>query len=118
MSGTDGTPGTNVTPSASGTLGANVNPDTSVASDAGALTLTRFAALIANVSRDPVRPETITPAARLAEDLALDSISLVALLALAEEAFGIAFSGHSKQVAGIQTVGDAVELIDSLTAIV
>jgi len=85
-------------------------------SDVSASTLARFATLIANVSRNPVQPETITTAASLAEDLALDSISLVALLALAEEAFGVAFSGHSQRVAGIQTVGDAVELIDSLTA--
>ena len=92
--------------------------DTSIMADTGALTLSRFATLIANVSRDPVRPETITPAARLAEDLALDSISLVALLALAEETFGVAFAGHAQQVAGIQTVGDAVDLIDSLTATV
>jgi acyl carrier protein len=93
--------------------------DTSIImADTGALTLPRFAELIASVSRDPVRPETITPAARLAEDLALDSISLVALLALAEEAFGVAFSGHEQEVAGIQTVGDAVGLIHSLTATV
>ena len=85
-------------------------------SDASASTLARFAVLIANVAPNPVQPEAITPGASLAEDLALDSISLVALLALAEEAFGVAFSGHSQQVAGIQTVGDAIVLIDSLTA--
>jgi acyl carrier protein len=85
-------------------------------SDDSASTLARFAALIANVSSDPVQPEAITPGARLTEDLALDSISLVALLALAEEAFGVAFSGHPQQVADIQTVGDAVRLIDSLSA--
>jgi acyl carrier protein len=85
-------------------------------SDDGASTLGRLAALIANVSSIPLQPETITPEASLTADLALDSISLVALLALAEEAFGVAFSGHSQQVAGIQTVGDAVRLIDSLGA--
>jgi len=85
-------------------------------SDDSASTLARFAALIANIAPAPVQPGMITPGASLTEDLALDSISLVALLALAEEAFGVAFSGHSQQVAGIQTVGDAVDLIDSLTA--
>jgi acyl carrier protein len=85
-------------------------------SDDSASTLTRFAGLIANVAPKPVQPEAITPRASLTEDLALDSISLVALLALAEEAFGVAFAEHSQQVAGIQTVGDAIDLIDSLVA--
>jgi acyl carrier protein len=84
--------------------------------DDKASTLARFAALIAGVAPTPVQPETITPGVSLAEELALDSLSLVALLALAEEAFGVSFSEHSQQVAGIQTVRDAVELIDSLTA--
>jgi acyl carrier protein len=85
-------------------------------SDDSASTLVRFATLIVNVSSTPVQPEAITPGVSLTEDLALDSISLVALLALAEEAFGVAFAGHSQQVAGIQTVGDAIRLIDSLAA--
>lgn len=81
-----------------------------------AATLARLAALIAHVAPNPVQPEAITPQASLTEDLALDSISLVALLALVEEAFGVSFSEHSNQVAGIQTVGNAIELIESLSA--
>ncbi len=78
--------------------------------------LARFAVLIGNVSPVPVQPESITAESSLTEDLALDSISLVALMALAEETFGVAFSEHSDEVAAIQTVGDAVKLIESLTA--
>lgn len=79
-------------------------------------TLARFATLVREVAPMPVDIDAVTLESHLADDFSLDSITLVALVALTEELFGIALSNHPEDVAAIQTVGDAVRLIDRLTA--
>ena len=73
--------------------------------------MSRLIALIGKVSSVPIDADAIKPETHLSEDLALDSISQVALIALAEESFGISLSEHPDEVARIQTVGDAVNAI-------
>lgn len=76
----------------------------------------RFVALIANVSSVPFDSGQVNLQTRLADDLAMDSISLVALMALAQEAFGLSLMDRPEAVAEIQTVGDALGLIDAMLA--
>jgi acyl carrier protein len=78
-------------------------------------TLAKLVALLEKVSAVPVDAAAIGRDTLLAEDLALDSISLVALMALSEEMFGVDLSDHAESVAEIRSVGDALDLIGSLT---
>lgn len=76
----------------------------------------QFVALIASVSAVPFDEGQVTLQTHLADDLAMDSISLVALMALAQEAFGLSLTDRPEAVADIQTVGDALGLIDAMLA--
>ena len=76
-----------------------------------------FTALVAQIASIPIDPATLTRETRLASDLALDSISLISLMALTEERFGVSFTGHTERIADLRTVGDAVDLVDSLVAV-
>ena len=78
--------------------------------------LSRFVSLITLVAPVPVESERIASGTHLVDDLGLDSIMQVALMALAEEHFGIALSDHPTELMAIQTVGDAVGLIDRIGA--
>jgi len=76
--------------------------------------LAQFVSLLEKVAAVPVDPAAIRRETLLAEDLALDSISLVALMALSEERFGVDLSSHADAIAQIRCVGDALDLIGSL----
>ena len=72
-----------------------------------------FVHLIGQVISIEIDPESIGEHTDIAADLMIDSISLVSLVALSEERFGIDLSGHVESVADIKTVGDALALIAS-----
>jgi acyl carrier protein len=75
-----------------------------------------FSALICQVVAIDIAPESIAEGTSLADDLMMDSITTVSLLALCQEHFGVNLDGHAHQVANMRTVGDAFILIRSLTA--
>lgn len=75
-----------------------------------------FAALIVQIAPIDVEVSMLTPETTLAGDLMLDSISLVSLMALSEERFGISLAEHAESVAELRTVGDALDLMGRLTA--
>lgn len=81
-------------------------------SDPSSLVFQQFVALIPQIAAIDIEPGSIRPDTTLAGDLALDSISLISLMALTEERFGISFSGHAERVANLRTVGDALALIE------
>lgn len=80
----------------------------------GAQMLTPLAELIERIAPYPVESSSIHAGTVLSDDLGLDSIALVALMALAEEAFGVELSAHAERVVEVRTVGDALALIDEL----
>lgn len=73
-----------------------------------------FLTLVSQIAPIEIAPETLTRDSTLAGDLMLDSISLISLMALSEERFGIAFAEHTETVANMRTIGDAVDLIETL----
>ncbi|OQX10538.1 MAG: phosphopantetheine-binding protein [Desulfobulbaceae bacterium A2] len=70
--------------------------------------------LIVKVKRGRLKPEAVTPAARLREDLQLDSLAQSELLVLTEEKFAISVSPEDAQHA--QTVAQMVATIDAKRA--
>ena len=73
-----------------------------------------FVTLVSQIVSLDLAREAVTRDSTLAGDLNLDSISLISLIALAEERFGVSFVEHTEAVANLRTVGDALALIDSL----
>ena len=67
--------------------------------------------LINQVISIDVDPASINEATSIAADLMIDSISLVSLITLSEEHFGIDLSDSVDAIANIQTVGEALALI-------
>ena len=61
-----------------------------------------------------VDPETITPDARLIEDLGFNSFDFMSLLGEMEETFEITVD--ESEVADIHTVGEVIEYIEKLRA--
>ena len=72
-----------------------------------------FLNLIAQITPVELAADTVSCDSNLASDLMLDSISL---MALTEEHFGISFAEHTEAIAKLATVGDALDLIESLQA--
>lgn len=75
-----------------------------------------FLNLIAQITPVELAADTVSRDSNLASDLMLDSISLISLMALTEEHFGISFAEHTEAIAKLATVGDALDLIESLQA--
>lgn len=73
-----------------------------------------FVTLISQIAPIEIVPDSLTRDTTLAGDLMLDSISLISLMALSEERFGISLAEHTETVANMRTIGDAVDLIDAL----
>ena len=73
-----------------------------------------FVTLVSQIVSMDIARDTVSRDSTLAGDLSLDSISLISLIALAEERFGISFAEHTEAVANMRTVGDALDLIDAL----
>jgi len=75
-----------------------------------------FVHLIEQVISIQVDPASIGEDTTIAADLMIDSISLVSLVALSEERFGVDLSAHADAIADIRTVGDALALIAAAQA--
>lgn len=75
--------------------------------------LHRFTSLINRVIAIQVEPESITADTAITQDLMLDSISLVSLMTLSEEHFGVSLADRADAIANIRTVGDALTLISA-----
>ncbi|MBN3848846.1 hypothetical protein G3N58_18735 [Paraburkholderia sp. Ac-20342] len=73
--------------------------------------------LIPQIVAIDIAPASITRDTTLTGDLMLDSISLLSLMALTEERFNISFAEHTEAVANLATVGDAVDLVETLLAV-
>ncbi|MBN3804054.1 hypothetical protein GXB81_13465 [Paraburkholderia sp. Ac-20336] len=73
--------------------------------------------LIPQIVAIDIAPASITRDTTLTGDLMLDSISLLSLMALTEERFDISFAEHTEAVANLATVGDAVDLVETLLAV-
>ena len=73
-----------------------------------------FVTLVSQIVSLDLAREAVTRDSTLAGDLNLDSISLISLIALAEERFGVSFAEHTEAVANLRTVGDALDLVDML----
>ena len=58
-----------------------------------------------------VQPDQVTPDARFGDDLDADSLDLVELVMSLEESFGIEVP--EEELEGIETVGQAYELVQS-----
>ncbi|MDM0116492.1 acyl carrier protein [Variovorax sp. J22R133] len=72
--------------------------------------------LIHQITPVDVAAETLSRDSSLTTDLMLDSISLISLVALTEERFGVSFAGHTEAVANLATIGEALDLIALLKA--
>lgn len=79
-------------------------------------TFDAFVDLIAQIVSIDSPPSTWSLDTELAGELMLDSISLISLLALSEERFGISLAEHADAVAALRTIGDALDLIERLDA--
>ena len=73
-----------------------------------------FVTLVSQIVSMDIARDAVTRDSTLAGDLGLDSISLISLIALAEERFGVSFAEHTEAVANLRTVGDALDLVDML----
>ncbi|KAA1003854.1 acyl carrier protein [Paraburkholderia panacisoli] len=76
-----------------------------------------LAGLIPQIAAIEIAEASLTRDTMLTGDLMLDSISLLSLMALTEERFGISFAEHTEEVADLATVGDAVDLVETLLAV-
>lgn len=77
-------------------------------SNAQTVSMAAFMTILAEVVADQVDLTKVTAETRFVEDLGLDSMTLVALVFLCEEAFGIDLEGHGEKLAGLLTVGDSL----------
>jgi acyl carrier protein len=75
-------------------------------------TLDRVRQVVASVLR--VAPETVTPAARLAELAELDSLSLAEIAAALDEEFAIRVPGDD--LTAVQTVGELAAVVERAPA--
>jgi acyl carrier protein len=73
-----------------------------------------FTMLIPQIASIEIDRASLSTETTLAGDLMLDSISLISLMTLTEERFGISFAEHTEAVANLRTIGDAVDLIEAL----
>ena len=73
-----------------------------------------FVTLVSQIVSMDIARDAVTRDSTLAGDLGLDSISLISLIALSEERFGVSFAEHTEAVANLRTVGDALDLVDTL----
>ena len=60
------------------------------------------------------RPEGITPAARIKEDLGADSLDVVELLMSVEDKYGVRVP--DEELMGIKTVGDLTNLVNKIAS--
>jgi acyl carrier protein len=69
--------------------------------------------LIPQIAMIEIAEASLTRDTTLTGDLMLDSISLLSLMALTEERF----AEHTEAAANLATVGDAVDLVETLLAV-
>jgi len=75
-------------------------------------TFGRFVTILENVAG--IDPTSIAPGALLLDDLDLDSLTMVEILVVVEDAFGVHIS--DKELSDMRTVADAVAQIDQAAA--
>lgn len=75
-----------------------------------------FVNLISQIVSIEVDATTLNRDTTLTNDLMLDSISLISLMALTEERFGVNLMEHTEAVTHMRTIGDALDLIESVSA--
>ncbi|KVE03511.1 hypothetical protein CFB52_030450 [Burkholderia sp. AU18528] len=73
--------------------------------------------LIPQIAALDIAPDMLTRETSLTSDLMLDSISLLSLMALTEDRLGVSFASHTEQVANLETIGDAVDLVETLLSV-
>ncbi|MBP0624100.1 acyl carrier protein [Cupriavidus consociatus] len=73
-----------------------------------------FVSLVPQIAPTDLSEQVLTAETTLGSDLMLDSISMLSLVALAEERFGISLADHTDALANMLTIGDAVDLIETL----
>ena len=71
-------------------------------------------ALLAQASDKEISPDQVTRETLLREDLLLDSLQAVELVLDLEEKFGV--SVDEQQIRALKTVGDVLDLVDTLAA--
>lgn len=74
-----------------------------------------FVNLISQIVSIEVDATTLNRDTTLTNDLMLDSISLISLMALTEERFGVNLTEHAEAMANMRTIGDVLDLIESLS---
>lgn len=67
--------------------------------------------LVIQVSPEPVTREELSEETRYTEDLAMDSITLVALMFLCEEHFQINVANSAEKIATLATLGLTIDFI-------
>lgn len=67
--------------------------------------------LIEGLLKDPEAREALTPTAELSADLGLDSLDVLELTVLVEEAFGVTIPDEDLE--GVTTVADLVAVVDA-----
>jgi acyl carrier protein len=75
-------------------------------------TLAALVEIVAEIADVPA--SEVTPEKNFIDDLEIDSLSLIEIMAKAEEVFGIDIK--DEDVAGISTVGDVVDQIQKIRA--
>ncbi|MNT38220.1 Meromycolate extension acyl carrier protein [compost metagenome] len=73
-----------------------------------------FVSLVPQIAPTDLSHQVLTAETTLGTDLMLDSISMLSLVALTEERFGISLADHTDALANMLTIGDAVALIETL----
>lgn len=74
-------------------------------------TIEQVQALIRKVKKIELPLDQLTVEARLIDDLKLDSLALMELLVLTEQAFNFEFT--HEEAASVKTIGQMVEFIDA-----
>lgn len=67
--------------------------------------------LIEGLLKDPEARKALSPAAELSADLGLDSLDVLELTVLVEDAFGVAIPDEDLE--GVTTVADLVAVVDA-----
>ena len=72
--------------------------------------------LLPRVAPSPIDPAAIGRTTRLVEDLGLSSLSLVSLMFLCAERFSVDLTTVTDKLYGLQTLGDAADLLRGMKA--
>jgi acyl carrier protein len=77
-----------------------------------AIRMCDLVALVSELAGDSVDLTQATEDTRFIDDIGMDSITLVALVFLCEERFGLDLSGHADQVGELLTLGQSLDFLN------